>query len=281
MRLVFVTVGDDGQHRAEDLFAGDPHVVARVAEQCRPHIPAACRDRRAGRHHRSPGARLRSGPRRCNPGPASADAARPAGRSGWRDRSDRRPSSTPFRPPTRRRTRPCVPAGTRIRLSALHTWPLLARLANWMPAATAAGSASSSTMAADLPPSSRLTCFSPAAHASATWRPAAVDPVNETLSTPGWPTRSSPTSRSPGTTFNTPGGRSAAATRSASSCASSTDSGAGLSTTEQPASSAGTTLQTVRNCGMFHGTTAATTPTGCLTIRMSLPYRPGRSSCQS
>ena len=165
-------------------------------------------------------------------------------------------------------------SGTRIRLSALQTWPLLARLAIWIPVATAAGSASSSTMAADLPPSSRLTCFSPSAQARATCRPAAVEPVNETLSTPGWRTRSSPTSRPPGTTFSTPGGRSAAATSSASSWASSTDSGAGLSTTEQPASSAGTTLVTVRNCGMFHGTTAATTPTGCLTDPDVLAVQP-------
>ena len=53
--------------------------------------------------------------------------------------------------------------------------------------ATAAGSASSSTTAADLPPSSRLTRLRSAAHAAATALPAAVEPVNETLSTPGWP----------------------------------------------------------------------------------------------
>ena len=65
-------------------------------------------------------------------------------------------------------------------------------------------------------------------------------------------------------TFRTPGGSRLPATSSAKSKASNGDSGAGLSTTVQPASSAGTVLPMVRNCGMFHGTMAATTPTGCL-----------------
>ena len=56
--------------------------------------------------------------------------------------------------------------------------------------ATARGSASSSAIAADFPPSSRLTLVKLAAHTSATCRPEAVDPVNDTLSTPGLATRS-------------------------------------------------------------------------------------------
>jgi hypothetical protein len=35
---------------------------------------------------------------------------------------------------------------------------------------------------------------------------------------------------------------------------------------QHPASSAGMSLVTMRNWGMFQGTTAATTPTGCLRI---------------
>ena len=48
-------------------------------------------------------------------------------------------------------------AGTRTRVWATQAWPLFISPATLTPAATAAGSASSSTMAADLPPSSRLT----------------------------------------------------------------------------------------------------------------------------
>ena len=134
-------------------------------------------------------------------------------------------------------------------------------------------------MAADLPPSSRLTLVRLAAHAAATDFPAAVDPVKDTLSTPGWATSSSPTALSPGTTLNTPAGSSISSIISANSNASKGDSGAGLSTTVHPASSAGTSLVTIRNCGMFHGTIAATTPTGSLRISTSLPKKPARVSC--
>lgn len=39
-------------------------------------------------------------------------------------------------------------------------------------------------------------------------------------------------------------------------------------------------LVTMRNCGMFHGTIAATTPTGSLRTYTSLPKKPGLVSCQ-
>jgi hypothetical protein len=53
--------------------------------------------------------------------------------------------------------------------------------------------------------------------------------------------------------------------------ASSGVSGAGLITTAQPASSAGASLPTIRNWGMFHGTIPATTPVGSLRTTMSCP----------
>lgn len=93
-------------------------------------------------------------------------------------------------------------------------------------------------------------------------RPAAVEPVNATLSTPGCPTRYSPVSRPPGTMLTTPGGRPAASAASAIWNASSAVSGAGLITTVQPAASAGASLNMVSDCGKFHGTIAATTPIG-------------------
>ena len=55
-----------------------------------------------------------------------------------------------------------------------------------------------------------------------------------------------------------PASSSSSAIRNASSGV----SGAGFITIEQPASSAGASFDIVTNCGTFHGTIAATTPTG-------------------
>ena len=168
-----------------------------------------------------------------------------------------------------------------MRVSALQIWPLLDRLAERTPAATVAGSASSRMMAADLPPSSRLTLVRLAAHAAATALPTAVDPVKETLSIPGWLTRCAPTVWSPGSTDTTPGGSPTSSNSFTRNSASNEVSGAGFTMTAQPASSAGTSLAMVRNCGMFHGTIAATTPTGSLRTWISAPKKPDRTSCQS
>ena len=62
--------------------------------------------------------------------------------------------------------------------------------------------------------------------------------------------------------------------RSASSASASADSGvcsAGLTTTVQPAASAGATLRVIIAIGKFHGVIAAQTPTGCLSTRKRLP----------
>jgi hypothetical protein len=61
----------------------------------------------------------------------------------------------------------------------------LDRLADRTPVATVPGSALSRMIAADLPPSSRLTRRRSLAHAEATALLAAVEPVKDTLSTPG------------------------------------------------------------------------------------------------
>ena len=52
-------------------------------------------------------------------------------------------------------------------------------------------------------------------------------------------------------------------------------------TMEQPASRAGASFPAIRNCGMFHGTMAATTPVGSLRTMMSSPKAPGRVSSQA
>ena len=98
-------------------------------------------------------------------------------------------------------------------------------------------------------------------------RPAAVDPVKATLSVPGWVTRCSPRSRPPGTTLTTPAGTPASSRASASTKLLSGASGGGLTTTVQPAASAGATFQADSVTGAFHGMMAATTPTGSWVTR--------------
>ena len=103
-----------------------------------------------------------------------------------------------------------------MRVCATHAWPLFIRAVNFRPSMVAARSASSSTIAADLPPSSRLTRLSCSPHTAAILRPAAVEPVKATLSTPGCATRCSPTSRPAATMLTTPAGTPASCSSSAS-----------------------------------------------------------------
>ena len=122
-----------------------------------------------------------------------------------------------------------------------------------------------------------MTRFSCSPQIDAIRRPAAVEPVNETLSTPGWRTRYSPTSRPAATMLTTPSGMPASMHASPRMYASSGVSGAGLITMVQPAASAGPSFSMMVNSGTFHGTIAATTPTpSCRTTQG--PIMPGRTS---
>src|SRR3954452_8519305 len=95
---------------------------------------------------------------------------------------------------------------------------------------------------ADLPPSSSATFLTVWAPSSATRRPARVDPVNDTMSTSGCDAMASPTTGpTPGTRLNTPGGRPTESMTSARMYATPGTSSDGLTTTEQPATSAGAT----------------------------------------
>src|SRR6202050_2668484 len=77
------------------------------------------------------------------------------------------------------------------------------------PGTTEGKSASSHTIMADLPPSSRNTCLSVAAPFSMILLPTAVEPVKEIMSTRGETVSSSPTRWSDDvTTLTTPGGMS-------------------------------------------------------------------------
>ena len=161
--------------------------------------------------------------------------------------------------------------GTRRRVWAPHTCPERCMAPPTTRGTTVARSASSRAIAADLPPSSRDTGLTCSPHRLMIRLPAAVDPVNATLSAPGWVTRCSPTSRPPGTTLTTPAGTPASSRASARMKLLSGASGGGLITTVQPAASAGAVFQAARVTGAFQGTIAATTPTG------SLVTRPARS----
>src|SRR5450631_3697756 len=137
-------------------------------------------------------------------------------------------------------------------------------------------SASSRRIAADLPPNSRLNRLRLAPQAAPILRPAADEPVKDTLSTPGWLTRYSPTSRPAGTTLSTPLGRPASAKISANTLASRGVSGAGLNTTVLPDRRAGESLAQARNRGTFQGVMAATTPIGSLDT-ITGPSSPSRT----
>lgn len=68
---------------------------------------------------------------------------------------------------------------------------------------------------------------------------------------------------SPVITLRTPGGRPASSARAARASPDSGVSGAGLTTTVQPAARAAPIFRAIRPSGKFHGVIAAATPAGC------------------
>ena len=168
--------------------------------------------------------------------------------------------------------------GTRTRVCATHACPVFIRPVKVSMPAISAGSASASTMAADLPPSSSEQRLSCSPHAAPIALPAAVEPVKVILSTSGCATSALPVSGPPGTTESTPSGRPASVNSSAITLADNGVSGAGLRTTEQPADNAGPSLLQIRNSGTFQAVIAPTTPTGSRVICV-FPNRPSRYSC--
>ena len=117
-----------------------------------------------------------------------------------------------------------------------------------------------------LPPSSRESFFSVGEHCCIRMRPTAVEPVNESLRTTGESHRALPTtmlwSASAVTTLMTPGGNPARSANSARARAESGVCSAGLTTTVQPAASAGAILRVIIPLGKFQGVIAAQTPIG-------------------
>ena len=124
--------------------------------------------------------------------------------------------------------------------------------------------ASARTTFGALPPSSSATLRSPSAARFITRMPVAVSPVKAIMSTPSWPTSTSPTvAPAPSTHVSTPSGSPGCAASSAS--ASTVIAGvmlAGFTTVALPAASAGTSERTSSVSGQFQGVITATTPTG-------------------
>ena len=122
-------------------------------------------------------------------------------------------------------------------------------------------------MFGDLPPSSSVMCFSVSAEPRMICRPVDVSPVNAILSMPGCSTSIRPTSEpGPVMTLRTPGGSPTLAAMSARASAVNGVWLAGLTITVLPHASAGATFHAVSSSGKFHGTMAATTPTGSRSV---------------
>ncbi len=138
-------------------------------------------------------------------------------------------------------------------------------------------------MFALLPPSSRVTRLTCAAHPAMTAVPTSVEPVKTTLRTVGLSTNRWPTTEPlPGSTWNTSGGMPASSASSPMRIAVSGVSSAGLRTTVLPAASAGAKPQPAIGIGKFQGTITPTTPSGSLKVTSRPPatgiWRPNSRS---
>ena len=123
----------------------------------------------------------------------------------------------------------------------MQAWPVLRNLTSAAPRAACAGSASGNTMNGACPPSSSDTRLMCPAAPPASCLPTSVEPVKVSLRTAGLVRNSSPTSqgRSVVTRFTTPAGMPTSCRIRNISTAHSGVCSAGLSTTVQPAASAG------------------------------------------
>ena len=165
-------------------------------------------------------------------------------------------------------------------MAQTQVWPVLRNFEAIAPSTAASRSASSKTMKGALPPSSSDTRLTVPMQAAASILPTGVEPVKVNLAIRGSVVRTVPIGAGgPVTILNTPAGSPASAPSTARARAENGVSSDGLSTTVQPAARAGATLRVIIAAGKFHGVTAATTPTGCLstTIRLSA-WWPGITS---
>ena len=131
-----------------------------------------------------------------------------------------------------------------------------------MPSTAWSSGASSKTMFAALPPSSRVSRLPEPAIARWMDLPTSVEPVNATFFTSGCETTSEPVLPAPVTMLTTPGGSSACRQISANRSAVSGVVSAGFSTTVLPAARAGAIFQASIRSGKFQGMICPQTLTG-------------------
>ena len=155
-----------------------------------------------------------------------------------------------------------IDSWTRRRDPAQQTSPWLKKMPLTTPSIAWSSGASSKTMLAAFPPSSRVRPLSVPATAFPISRPTAVEPVKATLSMSGWRTSAMPISPGPVTMLTTPGGSSACAQTSAKRSAVSGVELAGFRTTVLPAARAGAIFQASMRSGKFQGMIWAATPSG-------------------
>src|SRR4030081_941348 len=130
------------------------------------------------------------------------------------------------------------------------------------PPLAASTSASSNTMKGALPPSSMAGLTTLSAASCSSLRPTSVEPVNDNTRTRGSCSIVLTTApeRRDGMTLTTPAGTPASSSSGISASMVSGVSEAGLSTTGQPAASAGPILRVAIAAGKFHGVTSTATP---------------------
>ena len=132
-------------------------------------------------------------------------------------------------------------------------------------------SASSKTMKGDLPPSSSDSSAKFSAVLRITWPAETGPPVKDTRATSGCDVRTRPHgSPRPVMIFTTPSGMPASAISLPNSRMGAALHSDPFSTTVLPAASAGPTFTAVRNSCEFHGTMAATTPSGSRLVKTNM-----------
>ncbi len=150
---------------------------------------------------------------------------------------------------------------------------MLRILAIIAPSMAASMSASSNTMNGALPPSSIAGLTTLSAASCSSLRPTSVEPVKETTRTRGSCSIALTTlpDERDGITLTQPAGTPASSRIGISASMVSGVSEAGLSTTVQPAASAGPILRVAIAAGKFHGVTSTATPAGLCCTRMRAP----------
>ena len=157
---------------------------------------------------------------------------------------------------------------------------MLRILAIIAPSIAASMSASSNTMNGALPPSSIAGLTTLSAASCSSLRPTSVEPVNDTTRTRGSCSIALTTlpDERDGMTLTTPAGTPASSRIGISASMVSGVSDAGLSTTGQPAASAGPILRVAIAAGKFHGVTSTAMPAGLCCTRMRAPEAGARDS---